>query len=286
MNILVTGATGFIGKHVINELLKFKDIDIVTTGIENKDTIKNFNWNQKIEYIQCDLNQKRENFFNFFRNPDILIHLAWQGLPNYKELFHFEENLPSNYNFIKNMIKNGLKNVSVIGTCLEYGFNQGCLSEELISNPITSYGLAKDTLRKFIEQLKKKYNFIFKWIRLFYIYGIGQNPKSLFSQLKEAVDRKDDYFNMSGGEQLRDYLPVEKVGEYIVKISLQNKIQGIINCCSGNPISIRKLVEDYLNKRKYMIRLNLGYYPYPDYEPIAFWGNNNKLKKIINENKD
>ena len=87
---------------------------------------------------------------------------------------------------------------------------------------------------------------------------------------------------MSGGEQVRDYLPVQKVGEYIANIALQQKIDGIINCCSGQPISIREFVKDYLIKNKKSITLNFGYYPYTDYEPMSFWGDNSKLKMILN----
>ena len=46
---------------------------------------------------------------------------------------------------------------------------------------------------------------------------------------------------MSGGEQERDYLPIEKVAEYIVTIALQDNISGIINCCSGKPIKVKQL---------------------------------------------
>jgi dTDP-6-deoxy-L-talose 4-dehydrogenase (NAD+) len=87
---------------------------------------------------------------------------------------------------------------------------------------------------------------------------------------------------MSGGEQVRDYLPVEKVAEYIVAIATQNEIMGIINCCSGKPVTVRELVENYLAEEQKNIHLNLGYYPYPDFEPMHFWGNNKKIKSIIN----
>ena len=113
------------------------------------------------------------------------------------------------------------------------------------------------------------------------MYGKGQNPNSLLSQLEDALKRGDKIFNMSGGEQLRDYLPIEKVAEYIIKIALQNKVAGTINCCSGKPISVRQLGQDYLNEKKATIQLNTGYYPYPDYEPMAFWGDDKKLKSII-----
>jgi len=58
---------------------------------------------------------------------------------------------------------------------------------------------------------------------------------------------------------------------------MQSKVKGIINCCSGRPISIRRLVESYMAKKQNNIHLNLGYYPYPDYESLAFWGDNRKL---------
>jgi len=285
MKILITGATGFIGNNVVEKLLKNKDHEIIANS-RNQDKAKTFKWFNKVKYINCDLNDNKENYFTFFENPDLLIHLAWESLPNFKELYHFERNLFTNYNFIKNMITNGLQNLSVIGTCFEYGMQDGCLSEDLNTNPIVPYAIAKDTLRKFIEELNKKYKFNFKWIRLFYMYGIGQSPKSIIPQLDIALDNNEQIFNMSGGEQLRDYLPIEKVAEFIVKISLQNRINGIINCCSGNPISIRKFVENYLEERNRSIILNLGYYPYPDYVPLAFWGDNTKLNSIIfNESK-
>ncbi len=283
MKILITGATGFIGNYVIRELLKHYNHKIIATGIEAKEEISNLDWINDVEYITYDINKVKENLFKFFKEPDILIHLVWQGLPNYKESFHIERNLPSSYNFIKILIVNGLKDISVIGTCLEYGLIDGCLSEDIPTNPVIPYGLAKDTLRKKLEQLNKRYEFFFKWIRLFYMYGKDQNPKSIIPQLDKALDNNEEDFNMSGGEQIRDYLHVELVSEFIVKISLQNKILGIVNCCSGKPITIKNFIENYLKKRNKQIKLNLGYYSYPDYVPMAFWGDNSKLKRILED---
>jgi len=281
MRILVTGATGFIGNYVIEELTKRDGFEVIATALDPIKEVENRSWLKNVRYKSQNLNEVKENYFSFFDNPDILIHLSWQGLPNYKELFHIERNLFTNYSFIKNMIINGLKNLTVIGTCLEYGKQEGSLSEDILTNPITAYGIAKDTLRKFIEELMKKFNFALKWIRLFYIYGKGQNPNSLLPQLNRALDNYEEVFNMSKGDQQRDYLPVEKVAEYIVKISLQNEVNGIINCCSGKPISIRNLVENHLKTRGKSIMLNLGYYKYNDYEPMAFWGDDTKLKRIL-----
>ena len=281
MKILVTGSAGFIGNYVINELLKY-DLDIIATDI-NINKARERNWFDQVKFLSCDLNS-RTDFFNYFEQPDAVIHLAWEGLPNYKEPFHIERNLPNNISFLSNIIKAGLKKLTVTGTCLEYGLVNGCLGEDLITNPQNPYSIAKDTIRKYLESLESNYEFDLKWVRLFYLYGKGQSEKSILSQLEKAIVNKEKEFNMSGGEQLRDYLPIEKVAEIIVKITLQNKVKGIINCCSGKPISIRKLVENYLDTNGLLIKLNFGHFPYNDYEPFAFWGDNRKLMKVLDEN--
>ena len=157
----------------------------------------------------------------------------------------------------------------------------GCMNENMKANPSNSYSIAKDSLRKSIVDLKNKFDFNYKWIRLFYMYGEGQNKNSLIALLDEAIKNGEKEFNMSGGEQLRDYLHSDEVVKNISKIALQNKIDNqIINCCSGKSISVKKLVENYLNEKKYEMKLNLGYYPYPAYEPMSFWGDNSKLKEL------
>ncbi len=280
--ILVTGATGFIGNYVVQELLKNNQRVIASSFLEEK--AKNYSWFSDVEYIQFNLASFNElvNYYEFFQKPDAVIHLAWEGLPNYKASFHYDVNLPRHYAFLKNMLQHGLSDLSVVGTCFEYGMHEGMLSETMPSDPANPYALAKDTLRKRLEDLCQQILFNLKWIRLFYMYGEGQNSNSLLSQLQKALDSKAEQFNMSGGEQVRDYLPVQKVAEYIVKIALQDKVTGIINCCSGKPISVKQLVENYLKEQNASIHLNLGYYPYTDYEPMAFWGDNSKLDSIVN----
>lgn len=278
--VLVTGATGFIGQYVVRELLR-RGHEVIASS-SNKEKAVSADWFDRVTYRALDLGQLEPgvNYFDYFERPDKMIHLAWEGLPNYKADFHITDNLPRHQRFLENMITNGLIDLTVTGTCFEYGMVEGELNEEMPSAPNNAYAIAKDELRKYLESLSVNSSFHFKWMRLFYMYGEGQNSKSLFSQLNAALNRGDEAFNMSGGEQVRDFLHIEKVAEYIVTTSLQDRVDGIINCCSGNPVTVRSFVEDYLeDKRK--IKLNLGYYPYADYEPMRFWGDASKLNSIV-----
>jgi dTDP-6-deoxy-L-talose 4-dehydrogenase (NAD+) len=90
-------------------------------------------------------------------------------------------------------------------------------------------------------------------------------------QLDAAIDRGDEVFPMSGGEQLRDYLRVECAAEQLAK-ALDDGRDGPVNICSGTPISVRTLVERRILERGARIRPEFGRFPYPAHEPLAFWG--------------
>ena len=277
MKVAVTGATGFIGRHVLAELACHPVEVIAATRDAAKlaDTAKN------VHVVELDLANPRPDDYQRLHRPDVLIHLAWEGLPNYKSLHHFETELPRQYLFLKGLIKAGLPALLVTGTCLEYGMQSGALAEELTPLPSNPYGYAKDALRRQLEFLRGKHPFALTWARLFYMYGEGQSKSALLPQLKEAIERGESSFNMSGGEQLRDYLPVDEVAAFLVTLALRQTDAGVVNICSGKPISLRNLVEVWLKDNGWTINLNLGHYPYPDYEPMVFWGDNEKLKKIL-----
>ncbi|NTV14438.1 MAG: NAD(P)-dependent oxidoreductase [Desulfobulbaceae bacterium] len=277
MKIAITGATGFIGHHVLKELAR--------QGVESIAVVRPSNLESPTlpcaKTVFMDIQDAPANAFELLGKPDALINLAWGGLPNYRSLHHFEQELPEHYQFLKTLITSGLENLITTGTCFEYGMQSGPLNEDMEPQPSTPYGFAKDTLRRQLEYLKISHPFNLVWSRLFYLYGEGQAESSLFTQLVTAVKRGDTAFDMSGGEQLRDYLPVSEVAKSIVSLALKRADIGAVNICSGQPISVRKLVEGWIMDNGWSISLNLGRYPYPDHEPMAFWGDKRKLQMVL-----
>ena len=279
MRVAVTGATGFIGRHVLAELCR--------RGHETTACVRDAS-RLPDEFLQMGTGVRQiaigagdEPDWQSLGSPDALIHLAWDGLPNYHSLHHFEKELPAQYSFLARLVKTGLPALTVTGTCFEYGMQSGALGEETMCLPSNCYGFAKNTLYKQLQFLSEKHSFNLVWARLFYLYGDGQSSNSLLSQLRNAVTERKKVFDMSGGEQLRDYLPVTTVSRFLCTLATLGQDIGPINICSGKPISVRRLVETWIREYGWKIELNLGHYPYPDYEPMAFWGKTDKLSTII-----
>jgi dTDP-6-deoxy-L-talose 4-dehydrogenase (NAD+) len=277
MKVAVTGASGFIGKYVLDELDKY-NVEII--GITRKKNLQTYQ-SKKLHWLNIDLSKPPINLFQEIGSPQVLIHLAWDGLPYFNSLHHFEHESIYQYIFLKKLIEQGLSNIVTTGTCLEYGNKSGCLTEDMNIRPITPYGFAKNQLREKLIFLKKNTQFKFAWCRLFYMYGDGQSVNSIWPQLKLAIENKNSMFMMSGGEQLRDYLHVRDVARYLVQIAFLNVDVGTVNIASGQPISIRALVEKWIIENRWDIKLDLGHFPYPPYEPMAFWGSNEKLRNLL-----
>lgn len=262
---------------------------MATSAMHHNDVVvvsRNRNWldslDSRIQTIQFDLGNPGKDPYKTLGYPDLMLHLAWSGLPQYHSPHHVETELPAQYNFLESMVNAGLRNLMVTGTCLEYGMKSGLVSEAMDTEPTNPYGIAKDTLRRKLETLKSSTPFNLTWTRLFYMYGDGQGENSLYPLLKQAVLDGEKVFNMSGGEQLRDYLHVSEVARLLLLLGTNSEDNGVVNVCSGKPISIRTLVERWIEEEALNIAMNLGHYPYPDYEPMAFWGNRRRLDQILN----
>lgn len=279
MKVLVTGATGFVGRHLVAALLA-RGCEIRAVA-RNAETAQSMPWINDVDFVSANIHAPDLDVAALTAGIDALVHLAWPGLPNYRALFHFEHNLMADYRFIKSAVEAGVQQVLVTGTCFEYGMQSGPLSESTEPQPCNPYGLAKHTLHLFLQNLQQQQPFTLQWARLFYLHGEGQNPNSLLAALDRAIDAGEPTFNMSAGEQLRDFLAIETAAENLAAIVHKRDFNGVINCASGQPVSVRALVEKRLRERCASMDLNLGHYPYPTHEPLAFWAVVDRLQQLL-----
>ncbi len=277
MKIAVTGASGFLGRHVAAELIRCGSTPVLAT--RNPTALAEQFPNANI--LNLDVHAPPPDPFEALGRPDALIHLAWGDLSNFHSLTHLEVELPAHIQFLKSLVLAGLPALAITGTSLEYGTTSGLKSEGMLADPSTAYAVAKDTLRRHLELLNLVHPFQFTWHRLFYLYGPGQSQQSLLPQLARAVANGEPSFKMSGGQQIRDFHHVATAAAEIVSLALKQQPFGIVNGCSGRPVAVRSFVERYLAENHLAINLELGHYPYPAYEPFAFWGDASYLRLCL-----
>lgn len=277
MKIAITGATGFIGRHVRNALAKTDhDVVLVVRGSEKAGEIK-----ARETIVTADLNQKRTDWFELFGKPDAVLHLAWGGLPNYMDSYHLEVELPMQSKFLAALIDSGLKKLVITGTCYEYGMSSGALSEDQETNPNTHYGIAKDSLRKELFELQSRKQFDLTWARIFYPYGEGQSEKSLYSQLKSAITLKQEFL-MGSGRQILDFIHVEQVASYLLLLLTSGTNVGVINLGSGKPQTVATFVREQIRIFQSDLAPRFGSIPDRDYESVSFWSDNSRIDSLVN----
>ncbi len=274
--IALTGATGFVGRAVARELARR---GIAFTAV-TRDRARAAGLGAD-EVIEADLASPDRETIAALARHEAVIHLAWGGLPNYRARRHFEVELPLHYAFLRDLVIAGAERLVVAGTCLEYGLREGALSENMVPDPVTAYGFAKDALRRELELLRREHPFALTWARLFHLHGEGQAPTSLFAQLTAALAEGRARFEMSGGEQVRDFSPIETVAARLVDLARLGNGVGVVNVASGRPRTVRRLVEEWVAARGGRIELDLGRFPYPDWEPFAFWADVRRLEAAL-----
>lgn len=275
MRVAVTGASGFIGRHAVRELVA-RGAEVIAVSRHPDEAI-----DAAVTPVALDIGMADADTFERIGRPDVLLHLAWGGLPHYRAEAHLEHELPRQIAFLDACVNSGLKRLVVTGTCLEYGMQSGCLDEVMPTLPVTAYGQAKDRLREHLQAISRADRLQLTWLRLFYVYGPGQAPTSLYSQLRAAIAAGEMHFPMSPGDQQRDFLPIEAATDCLCSFALGPAHEGIINLCRGEPQTVISRVREWLKEWGADLRLDLGVYPYPDYEPHAYWGSSRKLESSL-----
>ena len=274
---LVTGANGYIGRYVVNELLKH-NYSVVALDV-NFDGVS-----PNAQRLSANISDDSIDIFELAGKPDGMIHLAWRNGFKHNADTHFKD-LAVHTEFIERMIKSGLKNITVMGSMHEVGYFEGAIKSDSPTNPLSLYAIAKNSFRQAIDVLTKDKDVSVKWLRGYYIYGDDQKSNSVLGKILMADKEGKKTFPFTSGKNLYDFISVEKLAEQIVAAAVQEKYTGIINCCTGNPVSLGEMAERFIKENNLSIKLEYGVYPDRPYDSPGVWGDATLINKIMAERK-
>lgn len=272
MKILVTGANGYLGQGIVKQLLNDGQEVIAADFTAN-------NIDSRAKVMECDLFSVT-NPYEYFGEPDVLLHLAWRNGFVHNALSHIED-LPYHYKFLKAFFDAGVSQVAVLGTMHEVGFFEGSINENTPTNPQSLYGIAKDALRNAVKVMANGTNTVVQWVRGYYIVGNSQFGCSIFSKITAAEKEGKTEFPFTTGQNQWDFVDYPDFCNQVAKIVQQKDVTGIINACSGHPEKLADRVERFIRENNYKIKLAYGTFPDRPYDSKAVWGNDSKIKKIL-----
>jgi nucleoside-diphosphate-sugar epimerase len=274
--ILITGASGFIGRHCLPLLVEkgyqvhavsFSENDFSCTGVR---------WHQ----VNLLNSEETANLVSSV-GATHLLHLAWYT--EHKKYWTALENhdwVRASFDLVKAFRAHGGHRAVIAGTCAEYDWSQGRCSEDTTPLlPATLYGTCRDELRKKIEVLSKETGLSSAWARIFFAYGPAEHPNRLVSSVIASL-LKGKPIPCSDGNQKRDFLYVEDVASAFVAL-LESDFCGAINIGSGVPVAIKELINIISHKIGRPELVQFGKLPANPNEPELLVADVMKIRNTI-----
>ena len=254
-NILVTGATGFIGKHVVNLLLERDcSVTIVARPSSKKFGIPK---NRSVKQITTDdlFSESALWWHTTLKDVDLVIHLAWYV--NHLDYLSSSENLKcleGSINLARGAVLAGVERIVAVGTCLEYAVLAKPISIVDPLEPKSIYAASKSALFSFLTSYLQENEVSFCWPRLFFIHGEGEQPTKLHSYLKRCIDN-DQHIELRNANWELDFIEVVEAAREMVETALGTQ-QGPYNICSGTVISPLEIARDLaaMCNKEYLLR--------------------------------
>jgi nucleoside-diphosphate-sugar epimerase len=255
MKVLVTGASGYIGRHTLQPLL---DSGYEVYAIARPRDV-DFGWPRDVHVFSLDLfdDAARQKVLTEVA-PEWLLHLAWYA--EHGKFWEANDNiawLSASIRLLSEFAQHGGRRVVVSGTCAEYQWNgEVCREVSTPLEPRSLYGICKATLFKFLEAAAPRLGLTYAWGRIFLLYGSSESEARLIPATARALLQGRPAL-CSHGQQVRDFLHVEDVARALVRI-LSSDVSGAINVGSGEAISIAQVVTELARRAGQAQLLRLG----------------------------
>ena len=271
--ILVTGAAGYIGRHVVKNALD-RGYRVIAADFNFKGV------DERAEFCDVPLFGGDADLYRKLGSPDVCIHLAWRDGFRHNSTAHMKD-LSSHVTFLNTMIDGGLKDLSVMGTMHEVGYWEGAINESTPCKPQSQYGIAKNALRQGLALSLAPMPVAFQWLRAFYIYGNDEKAQSIFGKILRAAKAGEERFPFTTGKNLYDFITVKELARQIAAVVLQDEVTGVINCCTGEPESLADRVEGFIRESGLSISLDYGAFPDRPYDSPGVWGDATEIRAIL-----
>lgn len=271
--ILVTGAAGYIGRHVVKTALDM-GYPVIASDFAFKGV------DERAEFCDVPLFSDDKNIWQALGAPDVCIHLAWRDGFRHNASSHMKD-LSSHVVFLNNLAKGGLPMLTVMGTMHEVGYWEGPITADTPCAPQSQYGIAKNALRQSLLLSLPDTGCLLHWLRAYYITGDEAHGSSIFAKITQAELDGKETFPFTSGQNRYDFIDVDRLAQMIVAASVQDQVNGIINVCTGQPRTLADRVEQFLRDKHYKIRLDYGAYPDRPYDSPGVWGDPARINEIL-----
>ena len=238
--VLVTGATGFVGRQVVEALIARGHTPVCAIRRGTADRLP-AGVNRVVE--SDDLFAEDSDWWRArLAGIDLCIHLAWVATPGrYLTDPRNLACLQGTLSLGQGAIEARLPRLVGCGTCFEYDTAPGVLSVDTPLRPTSPYAAAKSAAYMALDALLPPAGVSFLWARLFHVHGRGEDPRRLIAYLHDRLSRGEPA-ELGRGTQIRDFIDVRDAAAMLVSDAL-GPAEGAINIATGTGMTVRAMAE-------------------------------------------